>query len=82
MREGSCPVAIAQRMHFHPDSVPPFVQLQRARSARNPKMPMMAADAPGQLTLALNHESATPAFLQGLRGAEPEIKFEHSRAAS
>jgi len=45
-------------------------------------MPMMAADAPGQLTLALNHETATPAFLQGLRGAEPEIKFEHNRAAS
>ncbi len=69
-------------MHFHPDSVLPFVQLQRARTAWNPKMPMMAAAVPGQFTLASNREAATAALLQDLRGGELEIEFEHGRVAS
>ena len=82
MCEGSCPAAVAQRMHFHPDSVLPFVQLECARPAGDSKMPMMAAVASGQFTLAPNHEAATAALLQNLRGGEPEIKFEHSQVAS
>src|ERR1700693_490539 len=54
MREGSCPAAVTQRMHFHPDSVLPFTQLQRARTARHPKMPMMAPSTTCQFALASN----------------------------
>jgi hypothetical protein len=64
-------------MHFHPDSVLPFVQLQRARMAWHPKVPMVAARTPGQLALASNDEAAAPALLEDLRGAEFEIEFEH-----
>src|SRR5438034_10329838 len=38
MGEGSCPTAVAQRMHLYPDPVLPLVQLQRARTTRNPKV--------------------------------------------
>ena len=54
MCEGGCPAAVTQRMHFHPDSGLPFAQLQCARTARHPKVPMMAANSPGQFTLASN----------------------------
>ena len=79
MREGNCPVAVAQRMHFHPDSVLPFVQLECARTARHPKVPMMAAGAPGQFALASNDETAPAALLEDLPGGELEIEFEHGR---
>jgi hypothetical protein len=54
MGEGVCPAAVTQRMHFHPDSVLPFVQLQRARTPWNVKVPVVAAAAPCQLTHASN----------------------------
>ena len=66
-------------MHFHPDSVLPFVQLQRARTAWYPKVPMMAADATGQFALASNDETAPAALLEDLPGGELEIEFEHGR---
>ena len=66
-------------MHFHPDSVLPFVQLQRARAAWYPKVPVMAADAPGQFALASNDETAQAALLEDLPGGELEIEFEHGR---
>jgi hypothetical protein len=55
---GSCPTAVAQRMHFYPNPVLPFVQLQRARTAWHPKVPMMAAGSPRQFTLASNDDAA------------------------
>jgi hypothetical protein len=80
--DGSCPTAVAQRMHLDPDPVLPFVQLQCARTAWNPKMPMMAAGAPGQFTLASNHEPASAALLEDLLGGEPKIEFEHGWVSS
>lgn len=67
-------------MHFHPDSVLPFVQLQSAGTAWNSKVPMMAADAPGQLALASNDDAAPAALGQDLSGAQLEIEFEHGLA--
>ena len=77
MRQGRRPAAVTQRMHFHPDPVPPFVQLQGARAAWHVKVPMMAAGAPGQLSLASNDQTVPPALLEDLRGGELEIEFEH-----
>ena len=82
MCDGGCPTAVAQRMHFYPDPVLPCAQLQRARTAWNPKVPMMAAGAPSQLTLASNHEAAPAALLQALVGGELEIEFEHGWLSS
>jgi hypothetical protein len=38
---------------------------------------MMAAGAPGQLTMASNHEAAPAALLEDLVGVELKIEFEH-----
>jgi len=77
---GDCgsPPAVTQRMHFDPDSVLPFAQLQSAWTAWHPKVPMMAALAPGQLALAANHQAAPAALVEGLPGRELEIEFEHA----
>jgi hypothetical protein len=40
-------------------------------------MPMMAATAPCQLTLASNDQPAPAALIQNLLGAERDIEFEH-----
>lgn len=64
-------------MHFHPDSVLPFAQLQRARPARHTKVPVAAAGAPGQFALTSNDETALAALLEDLPGGELEIQFEH-----
>jgi hypothetical protein len=77
MREGSCPAAVTQRMDFHPDSVLPFAQLQRARTARDPKVPMMAAATPSQLALASNHETTLQALGENLPGGEVEVELQH-----
>ena len=77
MRQSSCPAAVAQWMHVHPDSVLPFVQLKSAWTARDPKVPMMAAGAAGQFALASNDDSAPLALIEGLPGGELEIEFEH-----
>ncbi len=63
--EGANPACIAQRMNFHPDSVPPFVQLERPWAARNPKVPVAAAGASSQLALVPDDEAATAALLEG-----------------
>ena len=78
-REGSCPAAVAQRMHLHPDSVLPLVQLERARTARHPKVPMMTAGATGQLALASDDETPPAALFEDLPGGEVEIELEHGR---
>lgn len=66
-------------MHFHPDSVLPLVQLQRAPAARHPKVPMMAAGPPSQLALAPNDETSPAALLEDLPSGEVEIQFQHGR---
>jgi hypothetical protein len=43
---------------------------------------MMAAGAPGQFTLASNHEAAPAALLEDLLGGELEIEFEHGLLSS
>jgi hypothetical protein len=78
MRERSCPATVAKPMHLHPDAVLPFVQLKCARTARDPKVPMMAAGAAGQFALASNDDSAPVTLVEGLPGGELEIEFEHS----
>ena len=80
MRERTCPAAVTQRMHFHPDPVLPFVHLQSARTAWHPKVPMMAADAPGQLALASNDDAAPAALIEDLSGAQVELECEHGLA--
>ena len=75
--EGTCPAAVTQGMHFHPDSVLPFAQLQGARPARHTKVPVAAAGAPGQFALIANNETALAALLEDLPGWELEIQFEH-----
>jgi hypothetical protein len=75
MREGSCPAAVTQWMDLHPDSVLPFVQLQSARTAWHPKVPMMAAGSPRQLAFASNDQSAPAARLEDLTGGEFEGEF-------
>ena len=82
MQEGSCPTAIAQRMHFHPDPVLPLAQLQRARTAWNPKMPMTAAGAACKFTLAPNNEAALATLVKNLRRGQLEIEFEHGWLSS
>ena len=82
MRDSRRPAAVTQRMHLYQDSIPPFVQLQRARPAWRSKVPMMAAGASGQLTLASNHDAPPPALLEGLLGGEIEIEFEHGCLSS
>ena len=79
MRKGSCPAAVTQRMHLHPDAVLPFVQLQCARTTWHPKVPVMAACTPSQFALAAHDETAPAAFLKDLPGSELEIEFEHDR---
>ncbi len=64
-------------MHFHPDTALPFVQLESAPTARYPKMPMMAAGAPGEFSLASNDDTAPAAFVEDVFGGEREIEFEH-----
>jgi hypothetical protein len=82
MCDASCPTTVAQRMDFHPDPVLPLVQLQGARTAWNPKMPMMAAGASCKFTLAPNDEAALPALVENLRGGELDIEFEHGWLSS
>jgi len=79
MREGSCPAAVAQWMHLHPNPVLPFVQLECARAAGYPEMPMMATGTPGQLALASNDETAPMTLLENLPGGDLKIEFEHSQ---
>ena len=79
MREGRCPAAVAQWMHFHPDPVLKFAQLQGARTARHPQVPMVAPPAPGQHTLASNDQTAPVALVKDLPGCELEPEFEHAR---
>lgn len=69
-------------MHLHPDPVLPVVQLECARAARYPKMPMTGAETARELALTSNDESTTAARLQDLPGGELEIKFEQARPSS
>lgn len=75
VREGGCPAAITQRMHFHPDSVLPLAQLQRAWTAWDPQVPVTAAGAPRQFAFASNDEPAPAALVENLRGGELEVEF-------
>ena len=73
--EGSCPTAVTQRMYFHPDLVLPLAQFQCARTAWDAKVPMMAADPPGQLALTSDDETAPAALVENLPGSEFELEF-------
>ena len=77
MRQGSGPPAVPQGMHFHPDLVLPLAQFQRARAPWHVKVPMVAAAAPRQLTLASNEEASAPALVEGLPGGQSELELEH-----
>jgi hypothetical protein len=77
MRERSCPAAVTKRMNLHPDSILILAQLQCARAAWHPKVPMMAARATGQLARASNDHSVPAALIQDLPRGEVEIEFKH-----
>lgn len=77
MREGTCPAAVTQGVNLHPDSVLQFAQLQRARAAWHPKVPMVAAGATGQLALASNDQTAPAALIEDLLRGELDIEFNH-----
>jgi hypothetical protein len=64
-------------MHLHPDSVLPFAQLQCARMAWHPKVPMTATRATTQFALASNDEAASSAFIKDSAGSQLEIELEH-----
>ena len=68
---------VSQRMHVHPDPSLPFVQLQRARSPRETKVPMATARAPSQLALAPNDETSLAALGEGATSGEHEIQLQH-----
>jgi hypothetical protein len=78
MCKGRCPTTVTQRMHFHPDSVLPLVQLECPRTAWNLKVPMMGASAPSQFALASNDNSAPAALLEDFPCREIEIELKHA----
>jgi hypothetical protein len=69
-------------MHFDPYSTLRFVQLERARAARHPQVPMMAPGTSRQLALAPDDETASAALVEGLPRGEVELQFEHGDLAS
>jgi hypothetical protein len=66
-------------MHLHPDTLMPFVQLERTGVSRNPKMPMMAAWKRRECTLTLNDKAALTARRESLLSRDLQIKFEHDK---
>ena len=80
LSKGTCPAAVAPRMHLHPNPVMPFVQLECPGASRNPKMPMMAAWTRRQCALALDDKAALTALRESLVRRDLEIEFEHGRA--
>jgi hypothetical protein len=66
-------------MHLHPNPVLPFVELQGAGAVWNPKVPVAAAAASCQFTLALNHKAAPAALSESLVSRNPKVEFEHER---
>jgi hypothetical protein len=64
-------------MHLHPHPVLPLVEFERARSARNSKVPVMASGSSRKLALAPNHKSSTEALPECLLRTETEIHFQH-----
>jgi hypothetical protein len=77
MCESGGPAPVTQWMHFHPDPIAPLVDLQRARTARHPKVPVVASGSPGQLAFASHHEAAPAALVEDLFAGELEIELEH-----
>jgi hypothetical protein len=71
------PTPVSERMHLHPHPVLPLVEFERARSARNSKVPVMASGSSRKLALAPNHKSSTEALPECLLGTETEIHFQH-----
>jgi hypothetical protein len=53
-------------MHLHPDPVLPLAQLERASTPWQTEVPMVAAGAPGQLTLASNNKATLNALGKSL----------------
>jgi hypothetical protein len=64
-------------MHFHPDLIPPFIQFQRASTAGDPKVPMMATCTPSEFAFTSNDEAAPAALFEHLASGELEIEFQH-----
>ena len=76
-REGARPAAVTQRMNLHPDSGPIFAQLQCARAAWHPKVPVVAARTSGQLALASKDQTTLATLIEGLPCGELEVEFKH-----
>ena len=77
MRERGCPAAVPQWVHVHPDMAAPFVEFERARLSRYPKMPAMAAGASGQFSFASNNQTTPTALREDLLGREIKIEHQH-----
>ena len=64
-------------MHLHPDAVFQLAQLERARAAGKPEMPMVATGMTRQLALTSNDEATLTAFGQSLGRRDVQVQFEH-----
>jgi len=72
-----CLIAALLALALQPAASAPDGSLAGGRTARHPKVPMMAAGAPGQFAFASNDETAPAALLEDLPGCELETEFEH-----
>src|SRR3954451_4254576 len=77
MCECSRPAAVSQRMHRDPDPSLPLVQLQRARSVRETKVPVATPRVPSQFALAPNDEASLTALGESPTSGEHEIQLQH-----
>lgn len=80
-RQLGCPAAFAPGVDLYPNPALPFIQLERAGATRNPQMPVLAASATCELTLALNDQPAALTLGEGLFCGQVEIQFQHKRGA-
>ena len=64
-------------MDLDPDSVLPFIQLERPRPTRQTEMPVTASGAPGKLAFAPHDEASSPALLERLVSGEIQVEFKH-----
>ena len=64
-------------MDLDPDSVLPFIQIERARPTRQTEMPVTATRAPGKLAFAPDDEASSPALVERLLSGEVQVEFKH-----
>ena len=74
--DNSRPAAVTPGMDLHPHPPAALAQLQRARLSGDAEMPVAAALAAAEVTLASDHQAAPLALLEDLLGAEIDRQFQ------